>query len=83
MKKRLLSMALCLCMVLTLLPTAALAADSTSVMMGSTTLKTGNYIPAGDSTPADGPSASIRVVDEVDGIPNDGNYLHYDASSGA
>jgi hypothetical protein len=37
MKKRILSLALTICMVLTLMPTIALAADMTELYIGSTT----------------------------------------------
>lgn len=78
-KKQLLSFVLCLCMVLSLLPTAALAVETAPVEMGYTQLATGYYIPAVDSTTPDGYPADIRVVDATDNIPADGNYLYYDA----
>ncbi|WP_027400489.1 S-layer homology domain-containing protein [Anaerovorax odorimutans] len=70
MKKRILSMALCLCMVFTLLPTTALAADA-NVRIGSTTLTNGKYY-----------IVSSDAVTELDSAPASGGYLYYTQEEG-
>lgn len=50
MKKRLLSILLCICMVITLLPTFAAAADAQNVYISNEKLEAGKYYPVDSST---------------------------------
>ena len=84
MKRKLLSVFFSLCLILTLLPVAALAADAPgSVGIGDTgTLTTGYYVAAsGDPTGTMGAPDYVRAVDKVDTAPTSGGYLQYDADT--
>lgn len=75
MKKRILSLLLCFCMVLGLLPVIAFAANP-NVIIGATTLEDGKYY-----TVIDGADPSYALVNQLEEPPTDGTpYLYFNGS---
>ena len=82
MREKITSTVLTLCLLLTLLPTAAWADETAEgVSIGGTTLETGYYVAASDTGTTSGQSAEYRVVDSVSSVPSDGKYLQYNAET--
>lgn len=76
MKKRILSLLLCFCMVLGLLPVIAFAANP-DVTIGNTTLTDGKYY-----TVIDGADPSYALVNQLEEPPTDGTpYLYFNGGT--